>query len=76
VTAISFSIYHFLILLVILQGLFLSAIFLFNKKLAEITFFLHAFFEKFEVKTTGQVPQMKPLLTLQPDQIILKMKRR
>ena len=31
-TAISFTIYHFLILLVILQGLFLSAIFLFNKK--------------------------------------------
>jgi len=32
VTATSFTIYHFLILLVILQGLFLAAIFLFNKK--------------------------------------------
>ena len=44
--------------------------------LAEITFFLHAFFEKFEVETTGQIPKMKALLTLQPDQIILKIKRR
>ena len=40
--------------------------------LAEITFFIHAFFEKFDVVTTGQVPQMNPLLTLQPDKIILK----
>lgn len=44
--------------------------------LAEITFFLYAFFEKFEVETTGQVPKMNPLLTLQPDKIILKIKRR
>ena len=32
VSTISFTIYHFLILLVILQGLFLAAIFLLNKK--------------------------------------------
>lgn len=42
--------------------------------LAEITFFIHAFFEKFEVETTRQVPKMNPLLTLQPDKIILKIK--
>ncbi len=40
--------------------------------LAEIAFFIHAFFEKFDVETTGQVPEMNPLLTLQPDKVMLK----
>ena len=42
--------------------------------LAEIMFFVHAFFEKFDVETTEQVPEMNPLLTLQPDKVILTVK--
>jgi len=38
--------------------------------------FIHAFFEKFDVETTDQVPQMNPLLTLQPDKVMLKVKSR
>jgi len=34
------------------------------------------FFEKFDVERTGQVPEMNPLLTLQPDKVILKIKPR
>jgi len=44
--------------------------------LAEIGFFLHAFFEKFDVATTDQVPEMNPLLTLQPDKVLLKIRQR
>ncbi len=44
--------------------------------LAEIAFLVHAFFGKFDIETTDQVPQMNPLLTLQPDKIILKVKSR
>ena len=44
--------------------------------LAEITFFIHAFFEKFDIEATDQVPKMNPLLTLQPDKIIVKIKQR
>jgi len=44
--------------------------------LAEIAFLIHAFFEKFDVETTDQVPQMNPLLTLQPDKVMLKVKSR
>ena len=40
--------------------------------LAEIMFFVHAFFEKFDVETTDQAPEMNPLLTLQPDKVMLK----
>ena len=40
--------------------------------LAELMFFVHAFFEKFDVETTGQMPEMNPLLTLQPDKVMLK----
>ncbi len=40
--------------------------------LAEIMFFVHAFFEKFDVETTGQIPEMNPLLTLQPNKVLLK----
>jgi len=40
--------------------------------LAEIAFFVHAFFEKFDVETTGQTPEMNPLLTLQPDKVMIK----
>jgi len=42
--------------------------------LAEIAFFVHAFFEKFDVETTGQIPKMNPLLTLQPDKVMLKVR--
>ena len=44
--------------------------------LAEISFFIHAFFEKFDIEATDQVPKMNPLLTLQPDKIMVKIKSR
>lgn len=40
--------------------------------LAEIGFLVHAFFEKFDVEVTEQISQMNPLLTLQPDKVMLK----
>ncbi len=42
-----------------------------NFAVAEIAFFLHAFFEKFTISTTSQSPQMKPLITLKPDKVVL-----
>ena len=42
-----------------------------NFAIAEISMFLHAFFEQFRVLPTGQVPEMKALLTLRPDKVIL-----
>ena len=42
-----------------------------NFAIAEISMFLHAFFEQYRVLPTGQVPEMKALLTLRPDKVIL-----
>jgi cytochrome P450 len=44
-----------------------------NFAMAEISFFLHAFFKKFEIEPTAQVPQMKPLITLRPDKVMLRL---
>ena len=44
-----------------------------NFAMAEISFFLHAFFRKFDIAATTQIPEMKPLITLRPDKIIVKL---
>jgi cytochrome P450 len=45
-----------------------------NFAMAEMVFFLHAFFRKFKIESTEQVPEMIPLITLRPDKIILNIK--
>ena len=42
-----------------------------NFAIAEISMFLHAFFKKYRVLPTEQVPEMKALLTLRPDKVML-----
>ena len=45
-----------------------------NFAMAEMSFFLYLFLNKFEIKATGQIPGMKPLITLRPSEIILSIK--
>jgi cytochrome P450 len=45
-----------------------------NFAMAEMIFFLHAFFSKFILEATNQVPEFIPLITLRPDKIILNLK--
>jgi cytochrome P450 len=47
-----------------------------NFAMAEMSFFLYAFLKKFEISPTGQVPEMKPLITLRPDKVILNITKR
>ena len=47
-----------------------------NFALAEMTLFLQAVIHRFEILPTGVVPQMKPLVTLRPDRVILEIKHR
>ncbi len=42
-----------------------------NFAIAEIAFFLHAFFNKFTIAPSPQIPQMKPSITLKPDKVVL-----
>lgn len=42
-----------------------------NFAIAEISMFLHAFFKKYRVLPSEQIPEMKALLTLRPDKVIL-----
>ena len=42
-----------------------------NFAMAEMTFFMHSFFSRFTIKSTGQVPELKPLITLRPDKVVL-----
>ena len=42
-----------------------------NFAMAEISMFLHIFFKQFRISPTEQVPEMKALLTLRPDKVIL-----
>lgn len=44
-----------------------------NFAMAEICFFLHAFFNKFKLEATTQKPLMKARITLRPDKILLKL---
>jgi cytochrome P450 len=46
-----------------------------NFAMAEISLFLHAFFTQFRIRSTGQKPEMKALLTLRPDKVILGIER-
>lgn len=47
-----------------------------NFAMAEMSIFLRAFIRKFSIDPTGQTPAMMPLMTLRPDKMILKIKRR
>lgn len=42
-----------------------------NFAMAEMCFFVHAFFRHFKISSTGQEPVMKPLITLRPDKVML-----
>ncbi len=44
-----------------------------NFAMAEISFFLHAFFKKFSIEPTNQKPEMIPLITLRPDKIVVRL---
>lgn len=46
-----------------------------NFAMAEMSFFVYAFLSEFEIKPTGQIPEIKPLLTMRPDKIILNISR-
>lgn len=45
-----------------------------NFAMTEMSFVLYLFLNKFEIKETGQIPKMKPLITLRPSEIILSIK--
>jgi len=47
-----------------------------NFAMAEMCFFVHAFFRRFTISSTGQEPIMKPLITLRPDKVLLNVRRR
>lgn len=42
-----------------------------NFAMAEMSFFVFSFLQKFKIKSTGQVPEMKALITLRPDKVLL-----
>jgi cytochrome P450 len=44
--------------------------------LAEMTLFLQAMVQRFDILPTSFVPQLKPLITLRPDQVILEIRRK
>ncbi len=44
-----------------------------NFAMVEMSFFLHAFFKKFDIKPTTQKPEMKPLITLRPNKVLLRL---
>jgi cytochrome P450 len=46
-----------------------------NFAMAEMSFFLYSFLKAFQIKPTGQVPEMKALITLKPGKVILNIKR-
>ncbi|RYY53055.1 MAG: cytochrome P450 [Chitinophagaceae bacterium] len=46
-----------------------------NFAMAEMCFFLHSFLTNFTIAATPQVPEMRPLITLRPDRIVLKIER-
>lgn len=43
--------------------------------MAEMSFFLFSFLKEFKVEATEQIPEIKPLITLRPDKVILNIKR-
>ena len=42
-----------------------------NFAMAEMSFFIFSFLKKFQIKSTGQIPEMKALITLRPDRVLL-----
>ena len=42
-----------------------------NFAIAEMSFFIFSFLKKFQIKSTGQIPDMKALITLRPDKVLL-----
>lgn len=46
-----------------------------NFAMVEMSFFLHTFLREFQIKPTGHVPEMKALITLKPDKVILIIKK-
>jgi len=45
-----------------------------NFAMAEMSFFIFSFLKKFQIKSTGQIPEMKALITLRPDKVLLNIK--
>jgi cytochrome P450 len=43
-----------------------------NFAIAEMSFFLYVFFKRFTIEPTTIIPIMKPLITLRPDKVVLK----
>jgi cytochrome P450 len=46
----------------------------FHFAMAEMSFFVHLFLQKFEFEATDQVPEMMPLITLRPNKVCLNIK--
>ncbi|MDQ6761949.1 MAG: cytochrome P450, partial [Bacteroidota bacterium] len=46
-----------------------------NFAMTEMSIFLYEFFKQFEIEKTDQVPNMKPMITLRADKIILNIKK-
>lgn len=42
-----------------------------NFAIAEMSFFVFSFFRKFEIFSTGELPDMKPLITLRPNRVVV-----
>ena len=42
-----------------------------NFAMAEMCFFVHAFFGRFSVASAGHMPNMLPLITLRPDKVLI-----
>ena len=47
-----------------------------NFAMAEMTLFLQAIIHRFDISPTGVVPSIRPLVTLRPDNVVLKLRRR
>lgn len=46
-----------------------------NFAMAEMCFFLHQFLSVFTITSTGETPEMKPLITLRPKEVVLHVHR-
>ena len=46
-----------------------------NFAMAEISFFIFSFLKKFSIKPSGQIPGMRPLITLRPDKVLLDIEK-
>ena len=47
-----------------------------NFAIAEMTLFLQAIIHRFEILPTNAIPQIKPLITLRPDKVVLEIRER